>query len=325
MQYGHQGMPGRVLRSGCVQVVQNLRIIPAVLHPRCRLPDALAGEVGEVVYVPVYDTQRPHAGPVAVLEALLSARASDSMMVASFISVAGSVLASLQLSLSNPLPQPVCRSKLEGRKPRPVHDDSAEDLTAPTFQKKQCQKQQQQPAGGGAAVQLPVAGATAFAQHPCSPVSASPEQLQQQQQQACSPSSGSAGTLLAVSSAGMGGAFTSAAAASVDCTLTSTLSSRPSDVSAVVPAELPGSPGSTAMLPPRALAAGRPHQQQQHRRQRQHDDGSDGTDGSACGDASPRPCKLRRSLSIVRTKSVSAGLDQVLALAAAACLPTASC
>ncbi|KAF6265086.1 hypothetical protein COO60DRAFT_1114618 [Scenedesmus sp. NREL 46B-D3] len=129
-QLGHQGMPGRVLRSGCVQVVQNLRIIPDVLHPRSRLSEALADEVGEVVYVPVFDTTRPHLGPVAVLEALLLARATDSMLVANFISVAGSALAALQLSLSNPLPQPVRRSRLEGRKPRPVHPDSSPDLQA---------------------------------------------------------------------------------------------------------------------------------------------------------------------------------------------------
>lgn len=90
-------MPGRVLRSGCVQVVQNLRIIPDVLHPRSKLSEAVADEVGEVVYVPVFDTTRPHVGPVAVLEALLLARATDSMLVANFISVAGSALAALQV------------------------------------------------------------------------------------------------------------------------------------------------------------------------------------------------------------------------------------
>lgn len=102
LQYGHQGMPGRVLKSGCVQVVQNLRIIPDVLHPRSRLTDAAADEVGEVVYVPVYDIMRPHSGPVAVLEALLSARATDSMLVANFISAAGTALAALQVSSGCP-------------------------------------------------------------------------------------------------------------------------------------------------------------------------------------------------------------------------------
>jgi hypothetical protein len=97
MQFGHQGMPGRVLKSGCVQVVQNLRIIPDVLHPRCRLPEAMAVGVGELLYIPVYDMHAPHAGPVAVLEALLSATATDSMLVANFISVMGNMLSCVQV------------------------------------------------------------------------------------------------------------------------------------------------------------------------------------------------------------------------------------
>lgn len=81
-----------------MQVVQNLRIIPEVLHPRCRLPEQVAaGVVGEMVYIPVYDLHAPHAGPVAVLEALLSATATDSMLVANFISVAGNVLSCSQV------------------------------------------------------------------------------------------------------------------------------------------------------------------------------------------------------------------------------------
>lgn len=80
-----------------MQVVQNLCIIPEVLHPRCRLPDAASAAVGEVLYIPVYDLHTPHAGPVAVLEALLSATATDSMLVANFISVVGNVLSCMQV------------------------------------------------------------------------------------------------------------------------------------------------------------------------------------------------------------------------------------
>lgn len=93
-------MPGRVLKSGCVQVVQNLRIIPDVLHPRCRIPDAITDQVGEVVYVPVYCVSRPHVGPMAVLEAVLSAHATDSMLVANFISIAGTALSAVQVRLA---------------------------------------------------------------------------------------------------------------------------------------------------------------------------------------------------------------------------------
>lgn len=80
-----------------MKVVQNLCIIPEVLHPRCRLPDAASAAVGEVLYIPVYDLHTPHAGPVAVLEALLSATATDSMLVANFISVVGNVLSCMQV------------------------------------------------------------------------------------------------------------------------------------------------------------------------------------------------------------------------------------
>lgn len=90
-------MPGRVLKSGCVQVVQNLRIIPDVLHPRCRLTDAVTDYIGEAVYVPVFCTSRPHLGPVAVLEAVLSAHATDAMLVANFISIAGTALSAMQV------------------------------------------------------------------------------------------------------------------------------------------------------------------------------------------------------------------------------------
>lgn len=90
-------MPGRVLKSGCVQVVQNLRIIPGVLHPRNRIADSVADLVGEVVYVPVYCTSRPHVGPVAVLEAVLSAHATDAMLVANFISIAGTALSAMKV------------------------------------------------------------------------------------------------------------------------------------------------------------------------------------------------------------------------------------
>jgi len=91
-------MPGRVFRSGCVQVVQNLRVLPACLHPRSRL-DALglAERVAGALYLPVYDAARPKAGAVAVLEALLSARAPDSMLMANLMSLVGSQLAALQV------------------------------------------------------------------------------------------------------------------------------------------------------------------------------------------------------------------------------------
>ncbi|KIZ04860.1 hypothetical protein MNEG_3092 [Monoraphidium neglectum] len=74
---GRLSMPGRVFRSGHVQVVQNLRVLPSCLHPRSRLDGALADRVAEALYLPVYDRERPESGPAAVLEALLCARDGD--------------------------------------------------------------------------------------------------------------------------------------------------------------------------------------------------------------------------------------------------------
>lgn len=417
MQYGHQGMPGRVLRSGCVQVVQNLRIIPEVLHPRCRLPEAVSAGVGEVLYIPVFDLHAPHAGPVAVLEALLSATATDSMLVANFISVVGNVLSCLQvgtagpgsnntavamcaalscslwqrslcyhspgsvlhsvlyvvvqiyactvsasvdscpvlvclsfmpvaqLSLSNPLPQPVKRSKLEGRKPRPIHHDSSQDLThARTQQEQQLLAQQQVPGQPSVqeaqhAVQQPAEAMqqSSFAAAACSPADGfcQPEHLpahqQLQLQLTRSGSSGSAGTIVAAPSAG------TPTSSPVDHALDSTVSSRlrdscPGHASAAparTSAEFPpaGAPG--AMLPPRPCAAGAVRLLQRRRWQQEGD--TMGADGSEDSDASPPPNKLRRMTepahmsSMARTKSVPLGLDQVLLNAMGGCEPAASC
>ncbi len=90
-------MPGRVWRSGSVQVIQNVRIIPPSLHPRSRLPEALTPLVAEVVYVPVFSNAQPSAAPVAVIEALLSAHSTESMLVANFISWVGAALTNLQV------------------------------------------------------------------------------------------------------------------------------------------------------------------------------------------------------------------------------------
>lgn len=127
---GRLSMPGRVFRSGCVQVVQNLRVLPSCLHPRSRLQGDLADRVAEALYLPVFDLSRPEEGPLAVLEALLSTHAADSMLVANLMSFMGSQLSALQLSLSSPLPQPVKPSSLAGRRPRPPVDqlsDSDDD------------------------------------------------------------------------------------------------------------------------------------------------------------------------------------------------------
>lgn len=92
-------MPGRVFRSGRVQVVQNLRVLPSCLHPRSRLGDALAERLGEALYLPVYDLAAPDAGPLAVIEALLARGAPDSMLVANLMSFMGSQMGPLTVRL----------------------------------------------------------------------------------------------------------------------------------------------------------------------------------------------------------------------------------
>lgn len=332
LQWGKEGMPGRVLKSGCVQVVQNLRIIPDVLHPRCRIADAITDQVGEVVYVPVYCTSRPHAGPVAVVEAVLSAHATDSMLVANFISIAGTALSAMQLSLSNPLPQPVRRSKLEGRKPRPIHSSSSQDLqqyvpAAEPAPAAACEATKQHPAAAEGALANPVplqlsctvtapgecaattaADASKQPNSSCSTAPVSPAALEasKDQQLRHSSSCSAASTGLALGSilpagadASVGTAGTSAADSMLDSTLSSKLRS------------------AASMPPPQASSS-------KCRRRYDCQDMDDAVVPEGVGQT-VRPCKMRRMLSICRTKSVPVGLDQVLQAAVAAGVAADSC
>lgn len=80
--------------------------------------------LAESLYVPVYDLSRPARGPVCVIEVLCSVKAPESMLVPDFISFVSNVLTLLQLSLSNPIPQPIKRSVLSGRRARPASSDA---------------------------------------------------------------------------------------------------------------------------------------------------------------------------------------------------------
>lgn len=123
------GMPGRVWRTGSVQIIQNIKIIPPTLHPRNRLGDVLVRKVAELIYIPVYDANVLR-GPVAILEVLLSSTATDSMLVANLISYVGAVLTSLQLSLANPVPQPIRKPNITGKRVRLAAGSSTGDLSA---------------------------------------------------------------------------------------------------------------------------------------------------------------------------------------------------
>ncbi|KAJ9507086.1 hypothetical protein QJQ45_004756 [Haematococcus lacustris] len=157
LQYKNS-MPGRVWRTGAVQVVQNLRIVPPSLHPRSHLSEEHLDRLAEVLYIPVYDQLRPAQGPVAVLEAFMASHSAQAVIAADFLSFVGQALAPLQLSVANPLPQPIRRSALCGRRAR--GDQSAPDMS------------NQAPAGPvpcGAPGQGPDAGARPVSPAPTAP------------------------------------------------------------------------------------------------------------------------------------------------------------
>jgi hypothetical protein len=100
-----------------------------------------------------------------------------------------------------------------------------------------------------------------------------------------------------------------AAVASADCALDSTLSSRPCTGAATVA-------GAAAAMPPPCLRGAKQPQQGANacRKQQRWQLEQAGCEHEDVDDlaTSPRPGKLQRTLSICRTKSVPAGLDQVL-------------
>lgn len=120
-------MTGRVWRTGATQVVQNLRLVPPTMHPRLYLSDADLDCLGEALYIPVYDSYRVGAGPITVLEALLPAHSQHPICSADLLSFISAGLATLKLSVSDPVAQPIRRSALCGRRAR-APPDSAPDL-----------------------------------------------------------------------------------------------------------------------------------------------------------------------------------------------------
>ncbi|MEW5304538.1 MAG: hypothetical protein WDW36_007144 [Sanguina aurantia] len=120
-------MPGKVWKSGAVQIVQNLKIIPPSLHPRSQLSDAMLELVAEALYIPVYDLALSGRGPVSVMEVLLSADATQAMLMADFLSCVSTLLSALHLSLANPVPQPIRKSALCGRRARAAESSDEEE------------------------------------------------------------------------------------------------------------------------------------------------------------------------------------------------------
>ncbi len=99
--------------------------------------------LAEALYIPIYDLTRPAKGQVCVLEVLLSSRATETL-VADVISFISNVLTALQLSLANPIQQPVHRSVLCGRRARAPDSDGGSDSDA-----EEERRPSQQPRRGG--------------------------------------------------------------------------------------------------------------------------------------------------------------------------------
>lgn len=161
---------------------QSLLQFPAVYrdHLLCAPAEEALERLAEALYIPIYDVTRPAKGQVCVLEVLLSSRATETL-VADVISFIGSVLTALQLSLANPIQQPVHRSVLCGRRARAPDSDGGSDSDA-----EKERRPSQQPRRGG----QPADGMGQSAR-PCGTASSSGVgagtsmgQSQQQQQQA---------------------------------------------------------------------------------------------------------------------------------------------
>lgn len=95
---------GKVWENGDVQVVQYPSNLPTNVYPMDRLPQDIIPCLGELVFLPVYDGQHgsPTQGIVAVIELIISRKATDGMVVATVISTIASIMEDVGLSLSSP-------------------------------------------------------------------------------------------------------------------------------------------------------------------------------------------------------------------------------
>lgn len=135
-----KGLAPRVARSGSVQVVQSLRIIPPSMHPRAALCAGAMSRVSEVLYLPLFDSSRAGHGPVAVLEAFMSVRSVAPCQPADLISYVASAASDLGMSVHTPeAEEPVeAMSMLRGRRARPSHDAASSRDAAPWGAARQC-------------------------------------------------------------------------------------------------------------------------------------------------------------------------------------------
>lgn len=102
------GPMGKVWENGDVQVVQYPANLPNNVYPMDRFPADAISLLGEIVFLPLYDStpNSPTQGIVGVIELMLTKKATDDMVVATMISTIASILPDLGLSLSAPITKP---------------------------------------------------------------------------------------------------------------------------------------------------------------------------------------------------------------------------
>lgn len=112
------GPMSKVWENGDVQVVQYPSNLPENVYPMDRMPkDIILEDLGELVFLPVYDAEPDSStkGILAVIELMIRRRTSDAMIVATLISTVAEIMESLGLSLSAPESKPNFRSRCDMR------------------------------------------------------------------------------------------------------------------------------------------------------------------------------------------------------------------
>jgi hypothetical protein len=102
------GPMGKVWENGDVQVVQYPANLPTNVYPMDRFPQNAVPVLGELVFLPLYDS-KPNSstqGIVGVIELMLNKNTTDAMVVATMISTIATIMHDLGLSLSTPSTAP---------------------------------------------------------------------------------------------------------------------------------------------------------------------------------------------------------------------------
>lgn len=102
------GPMGKVWENGDVQVVQYPANLPTNVYPMDRFPADAVSMLGEIVFLPLYDSQPNSStqGIVGVIELMLTKKTTDAMVVATMISTIASIMPDLGLSLCAPVAEP---------------------------------------------------------------------------------------------------------------------------------------------------------------------------------------------------------------------------